>query len=285
MYNTKQLLREELYLHNRKKLLSEQSLLIIQDDFYVKTTLGIDKLLYENNLFEYKKLIIEQQIIVESMLVSINDYLGNLVQKGKEKSLQLINDIKNIKDLAILFKNILLDPKLMEEAIENVKNAINNQLDRFKLLIEKVLQVISVNLVGFTDKLKTFLDNVLNYGNEFLDKKGWVGFIMGLGLAVLLTWINKNWLEKLSSAFLDKITDQIKNIESVINIFNSLKDLSSYVASNLGIDNILNWFINFGTKTQLIGVAFLAAEIIKIIYDILVPTVRDVKTRFNLSKT
>jgi hypothetical protein len=285
MCNTKQLLREELYLHNRKKLLSEQSLLIIQDDFYVKTTLGIDKFLYENNLFEYKKLIIEQQIIIESMLVSINNYLGNMVQKGKEKSLQLMNDIKNVKDLAILFKNILLDPKLMEEAIENVKNAINNQLDRIKLLIEKVIQVISVNLVGFTDKLKTFLDNVLKYGKEFLDKKGWVGFIMGLGLAVLLTWVNKNWLEKLGGVVLDKTIEQIKNIESVINIFNSLKDLSSYVASNLGIENILKWFINFGTKTQLIGVTFLAAEIIKIIYDILVPTVRDVKTRFNLSKT
>jgi len=285
VYNTKQLLREEIYLFDRKKLLSEHSLSLLEDKYYVDIVLGVDLNLHENNNFEYKKLIIEQQIITETVLDSINSYLGNLVQKGKEKSLQLINDIKNLKELAILFKNILLDPKLMEEAINNVKTAISNELNKIKELINKLIQKISVNLVGFTDKLKIFLDNVLKHGQEFLNKKGWIGFIMGLGLAVLLTWVNTNWLEKLQNLALEKITEQIKNVDSVVKIFNSLKDLSTYVASDLGIENILTWFINFGTKTQLVGVAFLAAEIIKIIYEILVPTVKDIKKRFNLSKT
>jgi hypothetical protein len=123
MYSTKQLLREELYLHDKKKLLSENSLLLIENDYYVNTILGIDKALFENDLFSYKKTIIEQQIIIEITIDSINKYLGGMVQKGKEKSLQLIKTIKDTKELVVLFKNILLDPKLMEEAIDNIKKA------------------------------------------------------------------------------------------------------------------------------------------------------------------
>jgi ElaB/YqjD/DUF883 family membrane-anchored ribosome-binding protein len=285
MINSKQLLREEIYLYNRKKLLSEHSLLLINDTYYVKSILGIDSNLYEDNRFEYKKLIIEQQIIVETMLDSINNYLGSIVKKGKEKSLQLIDSIKNIKELAILFKNILLDPNLMNEAIENVTKAINEQINKFKSLIDNILKKISAKLIGFTDKLENFLNNVLENSKEFINNKGWVGFIMGLGLAVLLTWVNKNWLENLGGVLFDTINDQLKNIESVIDIFNSLKNLSSYVAKSIGVENILEWFISFGTGTKLIGVVFTASEIIQIIYKILVPTVIGIKTKFNLNKT
>ena len=285
MYSTKQILREELYLHNKKKLLSEHSLLFIEDDYYVTTILGVDKSLFENNLFSYKKTVIEQQIIVENMIDSINSYLGSVVQKGKEKSLQLIKTIKDTKELAILFKNILLDPKLMEEAIENVKKNLNETIVEVKKLINNILTKLGFKIQGFTDKLTTFLDKILEYGNKFLNSKGWVGFITMLGLTVMLIWCKKNWLDKLLNLATEQLENQIKNITSIVNIFNSLKELISDAASNLGVDEILNWFIGFGKKEPLIGIVFSAIEIVNIISEILRPTVKTITTRFNLSKS
>jgi hypothetical protein len=103
MYNTKILLREEIALNDKKMLLSEHSLMMIQNSSYVKNVLGIDTTLNENYPLGIRKLIIEQQIIIENLLDSINGYLGNLVQKGKEKSLNFIKSVKNLKELAILF--------------------------------------------------------------------------------------------------------------------------------------------------------------------------------------
>ena len=285
MYSTKQILREELYLHNKKKLLSEHSLLLIEDDYYVTTILGVDKSLFENNLFSYKKTVIEQQIIVENMIDSINSYLGSVVQKGKEKSLQLIKTIKDTKELALLFKNILLDPKLMEEAIENVKKNLNETIVEVKKLINNILTKLGFKIQGFTDKLTTFLDKILEYGNKFLNSKGWVGFITMLGLTVMLIWCKKNWLDKLLNLATEQLENQIKNITSIVNIFNSLKELISDAASNLGVDEILNWFIGFGKKEPLIGIVFSAIEIVNIISEILIPTVKTITTRFNLSKS
>jgi len=285
MYSTKQILREELYLHNKKKLLSEHSLLLIEDDYYVTTILGVDKSLFENNLFSYKQTVIEQQIIVENMIDSINSYLGSVVQKGKEKSLQLIKTIKDTKELAILFKNILLDPKLMEEAIENVKKNLNETIVEIKKLINNILTKLGFKIKGFTDKLTIFLDKILEYGNKFLNSKGWVGFVTMLGLTVMLIWCKKNWLDKLLNLAIEQLENQITNITSIVNIFNSLKELISDAASNLGVDEILNWFIGFGKKEPLIGIVFSAIEIVNIISEILIPTVKTITTRFNLSKS
>ena len=277
MYSTKQLLREELYLHDKKKLLSENSLLLIENDYYVNTILGIDKALFENDLFSYKKTIIEQQIIIEITIDSINKYLGGMVQKGKEKSLQLIKTIKDTKELVVLFKNILLDPKLMEEAIDTITDV--------KKIIDDILKKLNVNIQGFTDKLKFFLEKILEYGNKFLNSKGWVGFLTMLGLTVMLIWCKKNWLNKLASLAIDKLTEQIKNISSIINIFNTLKDLIADASSNLGVEEIINWFTSFATKEPLIGIVFSAVQIISIISEILMPTVKVISYKFNLTKS
>ena len=219
------------------------------------------------------------------MIDSINSYLGSVVQKGKEKSLQLIKTIKDTKELAILFKNILLDPKLMEEAIENVKKNLNETIVEVKKLINNILTKLGFKIQGFTDKLTTFLDKILEYGNKFLNSKGWVGFITMLGLTVMLIWCKKNWLDKLLNLATEQLENQIKNITSIVNIFNSLKELISDAASNLGVDEILNWFIGFGKKEPLIGIVFSAIEIVNIISEILIPTVKTITTRFNLSKS
>lgn len=285
MYDIKQNLREEIYLYNRKKLLSEQSLLLIENDYYVNTTLGIDKLSFKNDTYNYKKLVIEQQIIIENILTSINNYLGNVVQKGKEKSLQIVKTVNNLKDLALLFKNILVDPKLMEEAIENVKKSLTKTITEVKNLINNLLGKLSINIQGFTDKLNTFLNKILEFGDRFLNSKGWVGFLTMLGLTVMLIWLKKNWLENLFNLISSSVENQIKNINFVINIFNGLKDLIKNAAANMGVEQILEWFISFGKKEPIIGIVFSASQIIDIISEILVPTVKTIANKINLNKT
>lgn len=281
MYSTKKLLREEINLTNKKMLLSEHSLIMIQNSSYVKSVLGVDTKLNEYCSLDTRKLIIEQQIIVENLLDSINGYLGNLVQKGKEKSLNFIKSVKNLKELAILFKDILLDPELMDEAIKNVKKSLTEQLDNFKNNINKILTNTKATIQNFTDKLQTFLNNVLTYSNDVLNKDGWVPFLTMLGLAVLLTWVNRKWLELI----LNNIAEGLKKIDGVVNLFNSLKDLIKSAVSNLGIENIFAWFTSLGTETSGIGIIFTISEIILIISEILMPTVKTITTRFNLQKT
>jgi hypothetical protein len=281
MSNTRILLREEIALNNKKMQLSEHSLTMIQNSSYVKNVLGIDTTLNENYPLDIRKLIIEQQIIIENLLDSINGYLGNLVQKGKEKSLNFIKSVKNLKELAILFKDILLDPELMNEAIKNVKKSLTEQLNNFKNNINKILTNTKVTIQNFTDKLQTFLNNVLTYSNDVLNKDGWVPFLTMLGLAVLLTWVNRKWLE----VILNNITEGLKKIDGVVNLFNSLKDLIKTAVSNLGIENIFAWFTSLGTETSGIGIIFTISEIILIISEILMPTVQTITTRFNLQKT
>lgn len=281
MYNTKTLLREEIALNDKKMLLSEHSLMMIEDSTYVKNVLGINTTLTENHSLDVRKQIIEQQIIVENLLDSINGYLGDLVQKGKEKTLNFIKSVKNLKDLAVFFKDILLDPELMAEATQNVKKALNEQINLFKVNIEKILNTTKANIQGLTDKIKNFLSNVLKYGEDLISKNGWVSFLSMLGLSVLLTWVNRKWLEDI----LINIAEGLKKIDSIVNMFNSLKDLIKTASANLGVEAIFDWFTSLGTKASGIGVVFTISEIILIISEILMPTVKTITTKFNLQKT
>jgi hypothetical protein len=278
MYNTKTILREELDLNNKKMLLSEHSLMMIEDSTYVKNVLGIN--LNEGYSLSTRKQIIEQQIIIENLLDSINNYLGNLVQKGKEKTLNFIKSVKTLKELAIFFKDILLDAELMGEAIQNVKNALTKQLNFFETKIKTILTKIKANIQGFTDKLNNLLTNISNYGNGLLNKNGWVSFLTMLGLTVLLTLVNKKWLSIIS----DNTIEGLKKIDNIVSVFNSLKDLIKTAASNLGVEKIFDWFTNLGLDATGIGIAFTISEIIMIISEILTPTVQTITKKFNLQK-
>jgi hypothetical protein len=280
MYSTKTLLREEIALNDKKMLLSEHSLMMIQNSSYVKNVLGINAPLNESYSLSIRKQIIEEQIIIENLLDSINNYVGNLVQKGKEKTLNFISSVKTLKELAIFFKDILLDSELMDEATQNVKNSLTEQLNYFKNKIKAILTMVKVNVQGLTDKLNTFLENILNYGNGLINKNGWVAFLTMLGLAVLLTWINKKWLDSISG----NIIDGLKKIDGVVNLFNSLKNLIKTAVSNLGVEKIFDWFNGLVTEGSGIGLIFTISEIIIIISEIVKPTIRTITTKLNLQK-
>ena len=86
MYNTKLLLKEELMLNDRKNLLSEHSISLINNQAYVNHVLGIDCVLNEHNSLSLRRAIINEQLIAEAMLDSINKYIGIAYEKGKEKT-------------------------------------------------------------------------------------------------------------------------------------------------------------------------------------------------------
>ena len=61
MYNTKSLLREEINLNNKKMLLSEESIALIQNSEYIKNVLGIKLPLTEYYSIELRKQIIQEK--------------------------------------------------------------------------------------------------------------------------------------------------------------------------------------------------------------------------------
>jgi hypothetical protein len=280
MNNIKTLLREEIYLNNKKNLLSEHSLLMIQNQLYVNNTLGIQINLNEHNTLNIRKQIVEQQLIIENLITSINNYLGDIVKKGKETTMNLINSVKNLKDLAVFFKNILLDPTMMSEALDKVKKTLNIELVNFENLLKKLINKIKPKVIGLSDKLNVFLKNVITYGKNLQSKNGWVGFLSMLGLSVLLIYIKTRG----SIIFLENMAESLTNIETVIKMFNSLQDLIKTALSSLNIDEIFGWFTNIVTMSSGVGVAFTISDIINITSEILNPTVKLMTKKFNLEK-
>jgi hypothetical protein len=280
MNNIKTLLREEIYLNNKKNLLSEHSLLMIQNQLYVNNTLGIQINLNEHNTLNIRKQIVEQQLIIENLITSINNYLGDIVKKGKETTMNLINSVKNLKDLAVFFKNILLDPTMMSEALDKVKKTLNIELANFENLLKKLINKIKPKVIGLSDKLNVFLKNVITYGKNLQSKNGWVGFLSMLGLSVLLIYIKTRG----STIFLENMVESLTNIETVIKMFNSLQDLIKTALSSLNIDEIFGWFTNIVTMSSGIGIAFTISDIINITSEILNPTVKLMTKKFNLEK-
>jgi hypothetical protein len=123
MNTIKALLKEELALNDRRKLLSEESIILINNPHYIKYTLGVDLPINENYSLSIRKQIIEEQIIIESILGSINNYIGVAYDKTKEKAIEVVNSIKSLKDIAKFFKDILVDSELMKVAIESIKKS------------------------------------------------------------------------------------------------------------------------------------------------------------------
>lgn len=283
----KKLLREELYIINEKQKLSESSLRLIKDDSYVKSVLGIDILLYENNNRTYNKLIIERQLIIEDLLKSIESFVGKTVQKAKQVYLTFIDTIKDTKDLAIFFKNLILEPSLMEEAIKKVDDRINDKLKFIKDGVNKILTKVKTVINNFD--FQEVFTNILNKVNDFFSKinknVGWFSFISKLFFAVALTWISDKILTKIFDLTVDKLIEQIKNIKGIETMLNNLSTNLQSLISNDNIKFIIEKLIGFGTGIEFVGYAFVATDIIKIVHDILIPVVITLKKKFNLAKS
>lgn len=283
----KKLLREELYIIKEKQKLSELSLRLIKDNSYVKSVLGIDVLLYENNSRTYNNLIIERQLIIEDLLKSIDSFVGKGIEKAKKVYLTFIDTIKDAKDLAIFFKNLILEPSLMEEAIKKVEDRINDKLKLIEDGINKILSKVKTTVNGFDFK-KTFtniLNKIKNFFLEINKNTGWFGFISKLFFAVALTWISDKILIKITDLTVDKLIEQIKNIEGVESMITNVSTSLKSLINTDNINFIIQKLVGFGSGIEFVGYAFVATDIIKIVHDILIPVVITLKKKFNLAKT
>lgn len=282
MNNIKALLKEELALNDRKKLLSEESIILINNPKYVKYTLGIDLPINENYSLSIRKQIIEEQIIIESILGSINNYIGVAYDKTKEKTLEVINSIKSLKDIAKFFKDILVDSELMKVAIDSIKKSLSKIMATIKDTTNKILDKLKVSSDGFNDKFSKLIEHVENVTKNLSSNTGWAGFLMLLAFTTLLVYLEKTFIRNMLEKGVEFISKNVNIIGGISDVLNSFKELKNLVSS-LDIKPILTWFTDIGADIAIGGV-FTAIDIINLISQILAPIIKTVEWSVKLRK-
>jgi hypothetical protein len=282
MNNIKTLLKEELALNDRRKLLSEESIISINNPQYIKYTLGIDLPINENYSLSIRKQIIEEQIIIESILGSINNYIGVAYDKTKEKTLEVVNSIKSLKDIAKFFKDILVDSELMKVAIDSIKKSLSKTMATIKDATNKILDKLKVSSDGFNDKFAKLIEHVENVAKNLSSNTGWAGFLMLLAFTTLLVYLEKTFIRNMMEKGVDFISKNTNIIGSVSDVLNSFKELKNLVSS-LDIKPILSWFTDIGVDIAIGGV-FTAIDIINLISQILAPIIKTVEWSVKLRK-
>jgi hypothetical protein len=283
MSNVKLLLKEHLYIVDKENLLTKDSLLLIKDYEYVNNILGIKYNLNESIDTNIKIRIIEEQIIVESILSSINDYIGQAYTKGKEKTLEVIDSIKGLKDIAKLFKDILLDSSLMNVAINKITQVLTDTMQRIKQTANKILTSININISNFNEKFEALINHVESVTKNLVSDTGWKGFISCLGFTTLLVYVEEKFLNNMLQNTLKFIGDNINIVSNIADIFNGFKSLKSLVGNTLEIQPILSWFSEIG-KGAALGVGLVAIDVIGIVNKVLTPIIKSVEWANKLKK-
>ena len=197
MYNIKSLLNEELILNDKKNQLSEHSLLMINDPNYVKHVLGIDVPLNEHYSLALRKRIIEEQLTIQGVLSSANKFLGAAIEKGKENVIKVVDTISSMKDIVMLFRDVILSPENMDranKALSKVCTNLNVEIDK---VISFLKEKLGANIQGFTDKMIQMLIHVKNVITKTMSGSGWLGFLSKLGLSIIITFVKLNFLDKI----------------------------------------------------------------------------------------
>ena len=279
MYNTRLLLKEELKLNDRRTLLSEHSIFLINNQAYVNHVLGIDCVLNEYNSLSLRRAIINEQLIAEAMLDSINKYIGIAYEKGKEKTLEVVDSIKNLKDIAKLVKDLMLDPDLMRTALNRLQRSLVDTMKRITDSVTKILATIKVNIEGFTDKFSKLIEHINNVSKTLLTESGWTGFLIILSFTTLLAYLEKTYINSMLTKGLDFITKNAGIVSMIADIFDKFKGLKGLVLSAVDIQPILSWFASVGVGAAAgvtVGAAFAAVDIINLMGEILAPVIKSI---------
>jgi hypothetical protein len=279
MNNIKSLLREGLIINDRQNLLSEHSISLINEPNHVKYVLGINIPINEVYSLSIKRQVIEEQLIYETMLDSINKFIGSALEKGKEKAIQVVDGVKSLKDIAILIKDLILTPEWMDNAIRKIKLVTTNIISELQNNINQLFNIIKVNLQGFTDKFKGLTEKIISTATKLTNGTGWKGFLSMLGFCALIKFLINSIIGKLISGGVEFITKNIKLVDGVSDLFNSFKDFISDISS-ADIQPILSWFseIGIGTAISSFTTGF---SVITILGELLAPVIKST----NFTKT
>lgn len=217
------------------EFLSNESLILIKDSFYVQTVLGI-KLPLNESYTSYSPVLLEQIIQEQLILEDFYETLKKWVDKGKESVGKVIDVIKSPADIAILLKNLIDNPKLLSSVNETYRNKINNFVKDFKDkltsivdLLKKPIELLkglksdgNQNIEEGISFYQEFIDGLLGYitkVTDFLNKNitdGWSGLLKAIVFNGALSYIN----DKINF-YVKKITGVLK---MVVNPIDFLKD-------------------------------------------------------------
>ena len=283
MYDIKSLLTEELILNDKKNLLSEYSLLMINDSNYVKHVLGIDVPLNEHYSLALRKRIIEEQLSMQGVLNSANKFLGAVIEKGKENVIKVVDTISSMKDVTMLFRDLILSPENMESAnraLAKVCNSLSSSIDE---VINYLTNKLKVNIAGFSDKMTGLLTHIKNVLINLTTTTGWLGFLSKLGFATLITYIKVNFFDTILKSGMDFITKTPNLLAGISTLLNMFEDFKTTIIKSIDISSIISWIVNIGktAATQHLALGF---DIMVAVTTVLTPVLKSMAWEKKLQK-
>lgn len=204
-----------------------ESLIKIKDPIYVKSVLGISVPLNES--FggynpELRNLIIQEQLILEDLMTSLKKWV-------KDTKETVVSVIKSPADIALLLKNLIENPNVLDslnsayrkkiesfsDKFEEKLNGIANSLDKVGTIVKskapETFETIKKVYLSFSETLKNYIKRF----NDFLNKnitEGWLGFLKSLVLSATLSYVN------------GKIDFYVKKINTYLNTVGDAQNFS-----------------------------------------------------------
>ena len=283
MYNIKSLLNEELILNDKKNQLSEHSLLMINDPNYVKHVLGIDVPLNEHYSLALRKRIIEEQLTIQGVLSSANKFLGAAIEKGKENVIKVVDTISSMKDIVMLFRDVILSPENMDranKALSKVCTNLNVEIDK---VISFLKEKLGANIQGFTDKMIQMLIHVKNVITKTMSGSGWLGFLSKLGLSIIITFVKLNFLDKIIQMGTDFIKDGNNLFDGISNLFNMFENFKETIINSIDVNGIVKWITNIGAQATMSQLS-LAFDIMVAVTAVTTPVIKSMNWQQKLQK-
>jgi hypothetical protein len=273
MNSIKEILKEELLLNSRKNLLSEQSLLLINNHSHINHVLGIKTPINEIYSLELRKQIIEEQLMLEDLLGSISKFVGSAVEKGKEKVISVVDSVHNIKDIALLFKDLILSPEYMARATTVMGKTCNGIANRLKNKLVTIGTKIGNAAGDLLDKFNELIQKAIDLLIKLSSGTGWKGFLTMLGFSILMTLLETKIIDMIINQgvnILDKFTGIIDGATIMLNGF---KEFATSIISSLDITPIISWMTDNVLNTVL-GGFFSGVNMINVIGLILIPVIK-----------
>ena len=211
MYNIKHLLNEELILHEKKYLLNEQSLILINNSEYIKHVMGINIPINEINSIN---------ISIKKLITDITNNVNEILSKIKVDTSGINNKITK------LFQHI-------QNVVTNLSTDGGWKGFLGMLGFSILLTYIQKNFVSFIMKLggkageylTSFFDSVTSVLNSFDDFKNLV--IKSFDITPIITWISKIGTTAITSAV------GATGVGTVVAAFNKTTDIINFIGEIL----------------------------------------------------
>ncbi len=282
MNNTRTLLREEIALNDRKSLLNEHSLSLIQNSEYVKHILGVQTPIVEYYSFEIRKQIIEEALSMQSVLQSANNYLAGQIEKGKEYVIKAIDTVKSTKDIVILFKDLILSPENMAKANKELNRICTNLTNDAQSVITYITEKLP-NITNFTNRMVNILNELKRVVTDEINGNGWTGFLAKFGLACLMTYIKINLFDKILKLGIQFIKDGAALFTGVQGLLKLFKNFKQSIIQSFDVTQIVNWITNIGKEAASLKLS-LAFDIMVAVTTVCTALLAALNFKFDLRK-